>query len=113
MRDGWTGGRDGTSKVLQEVLADLKTVSLSSVSKHLVKYILETHVTVYHLVVNCLSFSIIFVGFPGVLLLINFRKSSLLIRLKSDHCLHLSTHAHFPNMNPSPSFFSGGSAQLT
>ena len=42
------------------------------------KYILETHVTVYHLVVNCLSFSIIFVGFPGVLLLINFRKSSLL-----------------------------------
>ena len=41
----------------------------------------------------------------GGLLSINFRKSSLLIRLKSDHCLHLSTHAHFPNMNPSPSSF--------
>ena len=26
--DGWTGGRDGTSKVLQEVLADLKILPL-------------------------------------------------------------------------------------
>ena len=86
----------------------------SSVSKHLLSEIYSWN-SCHRLSLGCdlpvILYNLCWVS--GGLLSINFRKSSLLIRLKSDHCLLLSTHAHFTNMTPPPSFFSGGSAQLT